>query len=320
MKRIRRGKVNEYDITLKQPVIEVETDEKFAIETEDANNGRVQTKNDLPIPDVLGDIERMEFNPLVGPIFVRGVEKGDVLTVSILEIIPDTQGHTLFIPTNNHPLHDSIIWSECRGPYTHIIKHLPGPSGTTSDGKGILYDKVSWNLHPHIGTIAVVPIRSVHEGADSVCGQGPWGGNIDCRDVSKGNRIYLPVYHDGGLLYVGDVHATQADGEIYGVADETRAEVVLSCSVIKNTTIPFLRIEKADSIIQLNVNKPLEVAVTQAFLWLMEWLVREYNMDKREAYLHMGINPDVKINIYQMFPARRMGYTVGVAFPKKNLY
>jgi acetamidase/formamidase len=170
-----------------------------------------------------------------------------------------------------------------------------------------------------IGTIGVAPTRPVLEGSCSIDGQGPWGGNFDCRDLCKGTRLYLPVYHEGGLLYVGDVHGTQGDTEFTGVADETRAEVTLSVNVIKNKKIPFARLEKADSIVQLNCFRPLEDAVTQAFLWLMQWLVDDYGFDKREAYLQMTLNPYVRVNIYQMVKVGRIQYTVGVEFPKKYL-
>jgi len=95
--------------------------------------------------------------------------------------------------------------------------------------------------------------------------------------------------------------------------------VRLSCQIIKNKNIPYCRIEKANSIVQLNSYRPLEDAVMQSFLWMMEWLVTEYKMDKKEAYMHMSVNPDVRINVYQMVPLDRIQYTVGVEFPKKYL-
>ena len=81
--------------------------------------------------------------------------------------------------------------------------------------------------------------------------KGPGVENLDVRDVKEGTKCYLNCYHDGALLYVGDVHGSQGDTEFYGVADETRAELTLSCRVIKNKRIPFVRLEKADSIISV---------------------------------------------------------------------
>jgi len=300
------------------PVIKVSPGEIFALETEDNVCGLIRSDSDMPTREVLGHLLETSpilGNPLNGPIFLDGAKRGDVLVVRIIDIIPADQGYTALVPGTKsfNPLRDSASWPECQGPFTRIIKHLPGPSGTTSDGKGIFNSNTIWNLKPFIGTIGVAPELEV---VSSVSGQGSWGGNLDCRDISKGNRLYLPVYVDGGLLFVGDVHATQSDSEFTGLADECRAEVILSCDVIKEKTIPYPRIEKPNSIIQLTNGIPLERAITQAFLWLMEWLADEYKMNKRDVCLQMSVNPDVRINVYQM--AGDLA-TVGVEFPKKYL-
>lgn len=308
----------EYVIVPKNPVIVVDPGEKFAIETEDSYNGRIRTKDQLPTLEFLPELASLELNPLGGPVYIRGAEKGDVLIVNIIDIIPDEQGVTCFVPGEG-PLADSASWPECQGPFTHIIKHVPGVSGTTSDGKGVFSHKIKWNLKPLIGTIGVAPDRPIMRGSDSLLGQGPWGGNFDCRDICKGSKLHLPVYNEGALLYVGDVHATQADGEFYGEADETRAEIILSCDIVKNKTVPFPRVEKEESIIQLSCGKPLENAVIQAFFWLMDWLVTEYRIDRKEAYMQMCLNPDLRINIYQIVSINRLQYTAGIEFPKKYL-
>jgi len=316
VKRISREQAKEYEIVRKDPLLRVSVGEEFVIETEDADNGTIRTEYDLP-ESAVGS-ETVHYNPLGGPVFVEGAEKGDVLVVNILDVVPEQQGHTLIL-RDGHPLQDSARWSECRGPYTHIIKHLPGSSGTMSDGKAVFDKQVVWGLHPLIGTIGVAPERGVESGADSNLGQGPWGGNLDCRDICKGSKLYLPVYHEGGLLYAGDVHGTQGDTEFTGVANEARAEVFLSCEIIKDKTIPFVRIEKEDSIVQLNCYRPLEDAITQAFLWLMDWLVTDYEMKPRDAYMIMSVNPYVRVSVYQMVKLGRLEYTVGVQFPKEHL-
>ena len=71
----------------------------------------------------------------------------------------------------------------------------------------------------------------------------------------------LPVAVDGAYLYLGDVHACQADGEFYGSADESRSTLRLSCEVIPQKDIPWVRVETPDAIIQLNSYRPLEQAV-----------------------------------------------------------
>ena len=103
------------------------------------------------------------------------------------------------------PLGESTRWPELSDNYTTMIfEHLPGPSGTTRDGILKFNDQISWPVTPFIGTLGVAPEREV---LTSIDGQGPWGGNLDIRDVAVGNRIYLPIYHEGALFYFGDVHA-----------------------------------------------------------------------------------------------------------------
>ncbi len=63
----------------------------------------------------------------------------------------------------------------------------------------------------------------------------------------------------------------------------------------------------------------MEEAVKQSFLWLLDWLVQDYDFTPRQAYIHLNTNPDVRINVYQMCALGRLEYTVGVAFPKTSL-
>jgi acetamidase/formamidase len=252
---------------------------------------------------------------MAGPVFVEGAEKGDLLEVNIEQMLVDQQGFTAIRP-NQGPLRDSVRWQELQQPYVHIIKHLPGPSGTTRDGKGIFNDRVKWDLKPFIGTIGVAPEREVET---SAVGQGPWGGNLDVRDIKEGTKVLVNCYNDGGLLYVGDVHGSQGDTEFYGTADETRAEVILSCRVIKNKRIPFMRLVKPESIVSLYCYRPLEHAVELTIINLMEWMVQEYGISQREAYMHVCINPDFRINVYQMVRIGRIQYTVGAEMPRHYL-
>ena len=318
MKRILREKAMAYTFDRSaEPLLRVEPGEHFVVETEDAMSGHLRSAEDRDRMSYLSyrRCTPPKANPIGGPVYVEGVEPGDVLAVSIEQIVPDVQGATAIWPTQG-PLCDSRRWSELAEPYVHIIKHLPGPSGTTRDGKGVFNERITWDLQPFIGTIGVAPEREVET---SAVGQGPWGGNLDCRDLREGTTFYVNCYNEGGLLYVGDVHGSQGDTEFYGTADETRAEVTLSCSVIKNKRIPFLRLEKADSMVSLYCFRPLEAAVETAIVNLMEWLVTDYGMSQREAYMHMCINPDFRVHVYQMVRIGRIQYTVGAELPKKYL-
>lgn len=316
MKRIIREQAVQYAFTKSvEPLLRVDQGEEFIVETQDAIGNRIRSEADLPTPEVLGELTSaspMKTNFLGGPIFVEGARKGDVLAVDVLDIIPVDQGVNFILPGFG-PLSDSAKYHDCNGPFTRLIRHIRGPSGTTSDGKAVLTTGETWDLNPHIGTIGVAP---EWETLGALISQGPWGGNLDCRDVCKGSTIYLPVHNEGALLYVGDVHGCMADGEFSGVADECAAEIRLRCTVIKNKTIPYVRIEKTNSIIQVCSYRPLEEAVRKAFLWMIDWLHEDYGKSQRDAYIHLSINPKVRINIYQMVMSDRLEFTVGVESPK----
>ena len=318
MQRITRDKAMQYEFDFHhEPLLRVAQGESFVIETEDAGSGQIRSTDVTPTLMELPtrNFEPAKSNPIGGPVFVEGAEKGDLLEVTIEQIIVDNQGFTNMRPGVG-PLSDSLKWQSLQGPYVHIIKHLPGPSGTMRDGKGILNDKITWDLQPFIGTIGVAPEREVET---SSVGQGPWGGNLDVRDMKEGTRCYLNCYHDGGLLYVGDVHGSQGDTEFYGTADETRSELRLKCRVIKNKSIPFVRLEKAESIVSLYSYRPLEDAVEMAIVNLMEWMVTEYGVAERDAYMYTCINPEFRVNVYQMVRIGRIQYTVGAEIPRRYL-
>jgi acetamidase/formamidase len=153
-----------------------------------------------------------------------------------------------------------------------------------------------------------------------VLGQGAFGGNIDCRDIRAGHTIYLNAYCKGGLLYIGDVHGGQGDTEFTGIADETRATVQLSCTVIKNRRLPCVRIEKPDSVVAVGINMPMEQAVMDATRNLMEWLRDDYGVPPKDLYVRMSCDPAFRVRTYQVVRAITLRHVVGAEYPKERLF
>ncbi len=167
------------------------------------------------------------------------------------EIVPTTSG-LAFIQERHGPLAISLIWPELGENRTRLILLLPGPNGTSRDGRAIFSENISWPLEPSIGTIGTVPDFELHS---RIIGQLPNAGNRGCRAIKEGRRLYLNCYHLGGLLHVGDVHASQDDTEWSGsAATEVHAEVALRCRAMRNKNIPYIRIAKEESIAQLFAN------------------------------------------------------------------
>jgi acetamidase/formamidase len=150
----------------------------------------------------------------------------------------------------------------------------------------------------------------------SIDGQGEWGGNLDIRDVAPGNRISLPVFHEGARFYFGDVHASQGDTEFTGTAAETNATVRLRLELRKGHRIPGMRIEKPGSLIAVHIDRPLDSAIETATIHLMDWMISEFGLSAVDAYCLVSTCPDFRINVYQMCRIRNLRPVAGAEIPK----
>ena len=317
MRRVERGQVQYHVRGDVPPVLRVRPGEPFVVETDDFLTGSVRSEADLATEEgtrPYSEATPYKWNPVTGPVFVEGAERGDTLVVAFEQIVPADHGVCCIVPGIG-PLADSRRWPELGEAATIVVRHAPGPSGTTRDGTA-WWGRRSWALEPFIGTIGVAPD---HEVESSLVGQGVWGGNWDCRDMKEGTRLLLPVFHDGALLFVGDMHGSQGDTEWCGVANEARGEVALRCEVRKGRSVPYARLEKPDSIVQLYADRPLEDAVRNATILLMAWMVDEYGFTPRDAYFLLSVASDFRINVYQMVRIGKLQYVAVAELPKRYL-
>jgi len=317
MQRILRDQARKYAFDWEdQPLLRVRPGESFEIETYDASTGYFKSASDKALPAKRPGFDRYPplANPIGGPVFLEGAKKGDVLVVTIEEIVVDSYSWIAIGPRRG-PLGESTRWPELSGAYTtKIFQHAPGPSGTTRDGTLKFSDKISWPITPFVGTFGVAPDREVTTSLD---GQGEWGGNLDIRDAAPGNKLYLPIFHEGALFYLGDVHASQGDTEFSGTAAETKASTRVKLYLVKNKRLPWLRIEKPAALIAVHAGRPLEVAVETATFHLMDWLITEYGFTPTDAYCLVSTCPDFRINVYQMCKIGKLAFVAGAEVPKR---
>lgn len=301
------------------PILTVKPGELFSLSADDAVSGAITTEKDPFTSKTLEPFSLVTpelANPVTGPVFIEGVHKGDLLAVHIENIIPNSYGVT-GIKVNQGMFHDSKKWKNIfKEPHTKLLMHTDGPSGTKEDGEVHYSDSLKWAAAPFIGTIGVAP--EVEVVATSIT-QGPWGGNWDCRFICPGSTIYINAFHAGGLLFVGDVHGSQGDGELSGIANEIKATVRLGVDIIKNKKIPYPRIETDEYLIAFCSTKPLEDAIENATSYMLDWLTTEYDIDARTAYIVFSTCPDFRIDVYQMVRMTGISYTAGVRLPKKYL-
>lgn len=295
-----------------EPSLTVEPGERFKVETQDTACGQLYGEGQSPFDRSGLDVTPPLVNPLAGPVAVSGVRKGDLLCISIHDI-DVSHSHSITYTTHRGPLKDSAKWPQADEPRVKILRHEVGPSGSMRDGRVHFDDRTSWPADPFIGTIGVAPEREI---LSSQLGQGAFGGNIDCRHIRAGSKLYVTAQVDGGMLFLGDLHAGQGDMEFTGVAAETEGTVELSVAVVRRQQLAFPRIETEESFIALCLGRPADHALTQASFQMIEWLSETFGMAPQDVYLQLSVNPLVRAHVYQMLPQMALDYVVGVEFPK----
>jgi amidase len=319
MQRISRDSARKYAFDWRdEPLLRVRPGESFEIETYDASTGYFKSTTDKAIPAKRPGFDRTppHANPIGGPVYLEGAQRGDTLVVEFEDILVADYSWIAIGPRRG-PLGESSRWPELSADYTtKIFKHTPGASGTMRDGTLHFSERLKWPISPFVGTLGVAPDREV---TTSVDGQGDWGGNLDIRDACPGNRILLPVYHPGALFYLGDVHASQGDTEFTGTAAETQATVRVRLDLLKGRRLGWMRIEKPQSIVSIHANRPLEVAVETATFNLMDWLITDYGFSPTDAYCLVSTCPDFRINVYQMCKLGKLSFVAGAEIPKRYL-
>ena len=297
------------------PVLVVSAGEEFSAEVEDSYNGVLREDRTKRQPQDMAPYTARQpywYNPVCGPIHVRGCGKGDVLAVHILDIEDYTDGTVCTVPRAHH-FAGLSGWEETDEPFAAAIRNHAGECELRYDGR-----TYRWPARPFLGTIATAPEYEVLSSLVTSFGSTmAAGGNLDCCEVAPGATVYLQSMNEGGLLFFGDMHASQGDGELCGVANEVRGVVRLSCDVIKHKTLRNVRIETAAALVSVYCYRPVEEALKQATRDLILWLERDYGLSRRESYLLMSVCPDFHLRTYQMCSGLgRLMTTVGAEFPK----
>jgi len=279
MKKLTLKKQGELVYTLSRynpPTIQIDSGETILVETEDAWTGQVRKEGDRR------NYNNMPYgNPQSGPVYVKGAEAGDSISVKILDIQPTIgQGCT------RTPSYWWYIGSvEQRALENFLNPKLPENIKICIIRDGIVYfsDRYQLPYEPFIGTIGTAPaLESISSGDP-----GNHGGNMDLLDVCIGNTIYLPVHVDGALLHLGDVHAIQGEGEITGNGVEMPSTCKLSICLLKGKTIPSPRIESPEYIMAISnsgIGRSLQDAIRLAYIHLVFWMEEDFGIDRSDAF------------------------------------
>ena len=287
-----------------EPKLRVDPGAVVSAETHDAMEGQIKAESDSP-----SEILNFPFlNPQNGPIYVNGAEKGDCLAVYIQKIVPrgpQPVGTTCIMPEFG-ALVGTADTAMLNPPLPEIVKKLE-----VTPEKGVVWnDKITLPYEPFIGTIGTSPeIEAISSLVPDY-----YGGNMDLPDVGPGAVIYLPVHAPGGLLYLGDCHATQGDGELCGFAIEHPTVTTIQIDLIKNWTFRGPRLETKDVIMTIGSGRPMEDAARIAYRELVRWMAADYGYDELEAY--MLLTQAGKLRVGNMVDPK---YTLGASISKTLL-
>jgi len=125
---------------------------------------------------------------------------------------------------------------------------------------------------------------------------GRWGGNMDFNEIVEGVTVYLPVNQPGALLYVGDGHAAQGDGELNGDALETSMEVEFTVDVIHDKSIRTPRVESDSDVMTVGLGGSLEDALRASTAGMSQWLEQDYGLTPSEIAQVLGTSAQIKIS------------------------
>jgi acetamidase/formamidase len=248
---------------------------------------RVVTKTiDASGVDFEGKTVSTAGNPQTGPFFIEGAEPGDSIVVIIekVEINRATAwSGSLLAPYAAHPQGIAARKdSEAKRVTWNLDK---AKNVATLADPGIFPEGFSLPLRPMLGCIGVAPARKEAIGANT---PGNFGGNMDYAHLGAGVKVTLPVFEPGALLFLGDGHARQGEGEVVGSGLETSMDVTFTVELAKRKTIAWPRLENATHITVLGSSRNTLEAMQLATMEMQQILMQDYGFTERGAQLLMG--------------------------------
>ncbi|KAK2000751.1 formamidase-like protein [Colletotrichum falcatum] len=241
----------------------------------------------------LAALDLSTFDPIFGPVQIAGAVPGDVLEVEFLSLETSGWGFTGIFPGFG------LLADEFPD---HALRHytwVPGAAAHVDFAPGIRVP-----LRPFLGWAGVAPAE---EGDFSTIPPLETGGNMDCRHVTQGTRLYLPVRVPGAMFSCGDGHAAQGDGEVCGTAIETPIRAALRFALRRD--MPYVTSPHYDTrgsvhggaqtdpavYAVLGIAPDLLEASRKALRSLIAHIVATRGLGRVEAYMLCSIAADLKI-------------------------
>jgi len=233
-------------------------------------------------------------NPQTGPFYIEGAEPGDTLVVHLLRLETNRAtgwSATLLAPYTADP--GFLRLEALREPKMATWQIDKKKGIAFIDGGEFKGPRIELPLRPMLGCIGTAP---ANKAAIPTSFPDNFGGNMDYNGMGAGATVMLPVFEPGALLFLGDGHARQGDGEVLGNAIETSLDVEFSVDLIKQKKINWPRLENQDFIMVLGSSRALNEALQHATTELLRWLMESYGFDERGASLLLGQGMEYEIS------------------------
>src|SRR5262249_33678068 len=233
-------------------------------------------------------------NPETGPFYVETAAPGDTLVVHIVKLRLNRDWAISDDGIVDRATDDDLAQKN-KDLWKNVRWHLDLAKGIASPEKPAEHLRnYSVPLRPMLGCVAtaVAPAQAPPGSGDS----GRFGGNMDFNEITEGATIYLPVSNPGALLYLGDGHALEGDGELNGNALETSMDVEFTVDVIPGKRIRGPRVESATHIMAMGLGGSLEDAMRGATGSMAAWLEEDYKLTPSEVAQVLGSAAEYRIS------------------------
>jgi acetamidase/formamidase len=217
---------------------------------------------------------------IIGPIAVNNAEPGDVLEIRYRRVRPYEWGAVYINPG---ALGTGLLPQDYpQGQVKYVDLDLRAM-------KSRFLPNITIPLKPFQGTLGVAPPEGyfppLSPGVTNAVPPGPHAGNLDLSELSEGSTLYIPVWKPGALIYTGDSHAVQGDGEICLSAVETRMrELRIQVLLHKQNRLAWPVAETDTHWITMGLDKDLHTAMTLAARNAIKFLAAQAKITTLDAY------------------------------------
>ncbi len=251
------------------PYLRVEDGETFSVTTTDRFRDVSRTDPDFTKSEVVRSMN--------GPIHVEGVHAGDTLKVEFLSMAPaEPRAYILALPGHG------ALGDQIPGFRMEVVdvtgKDAVFPNGTSAP------------IRPMLGLIGVAP----EDGEAGMSATGPFGGLLSITDVTASSALYLPVFHEGALLAMGDSHLAMGEGEATSSAVEGSLNITMRASRSRDIKVEGPLVITPEHVITFGRGDTMEEASHAATLAMADLLMDRLDISAPDAAMLIGCGADLR--------------------------